>query len=63
MRENLDLVAYEHSLDAIGHYYVTKKHWNGLPRVVDSMRYDSVGRRNLIYHIKLLMTPPTRAVP
>lgn len=63
MRENLDPVAYEHSLDALGHYYVTKKHWDGLPRVVDAMKYDSVGRRNLIYHIKLLMTPPTPAAP
>ena len=63
MQENMDPVALENSLDAVSAYYVSKKHWEGLPRFIDAMQYDSLRRRDLIYHLKLLTRPPTPAIP
>jgi len=63
MEKNMDPVAFENSLDALGAYYVGKKHWEGLPRLIDAMQYDSLRRRDLIYHLKLLARPPTPAIP
>jgi hypothetical protein len=63
MKKNMDSVALEHSLDVLSRYYLSKRHWEALPRCLEAMQYDSSMRRELIYQQKLLARPPTPAIP
>ena len=63
MQKNMDPVAYEHSLDALGYHYLVMKRWEELPRVVNAMKYDSSHKRSFIGQLRVLTRPPTPAIP
>jgi hypothetical protein len=63
LRESMDPVAYEHSLERLGSYYRATKQWEPLSHVVPAMKYDSMKRRGFIYQLELLTRPPKPAKP
>jgi hypothetical protein len=63
MKKNMDSVALEHSLDVLSRYYLSKRHWEALPRCLEAMQYDSSMRRELISKQKILARPPAPAIP
>ncbi len=51
LKENLEPVAFEHSMILLGSYYRQKKYWSGLPAVVSSMKHDSMTRQDFLYYL------------